>query len=330
VYSFGILTYNQENDIVRALESVKYQVEHFANGKEVELIVSDDASKDGTTRVTQKWTQEYGEIFTRVKLISNEENVGTCKNISGVYREVTGDFFFCFAGDDAISQNNIFEYLDSLEKYDIESSGYCAYINGKVLDDQAYYNRVCSRSYQKSSELKYLSVARVPIDGPTMAFKKEYLTDELIDFISKYKLIEDRPTVYYLSDRIENIQYRFCPKIYMLYQHSENSVSHQNKGQIRSASMTDLINFYAFCMRNADSLGAKWTAACNYMRYSGNKIFKYLNFPYYLLTIKDAFHRKDREKTYQVLQEQFDTCQAHLDYLERKRSEFMENVRLQG
>lgn len=330
MYSFGILAYNQENDIVRALESVRYQVEHFADGSDVELIVSDDASKDATVSVIQTWLERYSNLFKRTKLIAHNENVGTCKNIAGVYQEITGDSFLCFAGDDAVAQNNIFEYLDGMDSCDIESAEYCAFVNGHVLDDPAYYNRLCSRVYQKSDELKYLSVARVPIDGPTMAFKKDYITRELIDFICQYRLIEDRPTVYFLADKVKDIKYRFCPNVYMLYQHSEKSVSHQNKGTVRSASLTDLTAFYKYCSEHADTLKVKWTAKCNYKRYSGKKIYKYLNIPYYFLALKDSFHKKERQETYKLLKEQFPDCQEHLAYLESQKQKFMETVRQQG
>lgn len=330
MYSFGILTYNQENDIVRALESVRYQVEHFACGAEIELIVSDDASKDSTIHVTREWVEKYGQYFKRVKLITHNANVGTCRNISGVYEEITGDKFFCFAGDDAIAQNNIFEYLDGLDNCDIESAEYCAFIDGKVLDEPTYYNRLCSRVYQKGEELKYLSVARVPIDGPTMAFKKEYLTDEMIEFICRYRLIEDRPTVYFLADSVKNIKYQFCSKVYMLYQHSEGSVSHQVKGTVRSTSLTDLSSFYKFCADNADSAMVRWTAMCNYKRYSGKKVFKYFNLPYYILAIKDVIHGKERSATYRMLKNQFSECEKHLLYLESQKDAFMKAMRHQG
>lgn len=45
----------------------------------VELIVTDDASKDRTTEIVTTWFSEHGNKFRRVELLLSDSNMGTVK-----------------------------------------------------------------------------------------------------------------------------------------------------------------------------------------------------------------------------------------------------------
>ena len=45
-FTFGLLLYNQEEFVIEALESIKYQIINYGNDINVSLIVNDDCSLD--------------------------------------------------------------------------------------------------------------------------------------------------------------------------------------------------------------------------------------------------------------------------------------------
>ena len=322
MYSFGILAYNQDSDIIRALESVKYQVEQYSGKNKTEIIIADDASSDNTVEYVRKWLRSNQYLFSRSILLHSDKNQGTCKNIVSLYKEIQGDKFLCFAADDAIAHNNIYEYLDRLDRTDVQSSSYAVFTGNKIQKHVHNYKSLLQRSYQKAQHMRFLSVARVPIDGPTMSFNKRFINNGLLDFISNYSLIEDRPTTYYLFRQDNTCSYGYYAKVMMLYQVSDGSVSHQKVGKTHNSIMTDLTNFYNYCATNDDSIATRYTAKCNALRFSGKTIYKYLNFPYLLLRLFDAVHFFAAKRIFKKIQEEFPKCQDHLDYLNNKANLF--------
>lgn len=62
--SVVVITYNSEKYILETLESIKTQ-----SYKNLELIISDDCSKDDTVMICRDWLDKEGERFIRTKLI---------------------------------------------------------------------------------------------------------------------------------------------------------------------------------------------------------------------------------------------------------------------
>lgn len=103
--SVGIITYNSSIYISEALESVYNQT--YQN---IELIVSDDGSKDDTVQIVEKWLHNKSSRFVETKLLTVEHNTGTTKNCNRLLRACKGEFMKTFAGDDVL-------FPDAIEKY---------------------------------------------------------------------------------------------------------------------------------------------------------------------------------------------------------------------
>ena len=103
--SVGILTYNSAKYIVDALESVKNQT--YEN---IELIVSDDSSKDDTVEICRKWIEENKSRFVNATLLTVEKNTGTSANGNRRLAACKGEWLKGLAGDDAL-------FLDCIEKF---------------------------------------------------------------------------------------------------------------------------------------------------------------------------------------------------------------------
>lgn len=92
--SVWMITYNQEQYIAQALESVLAQKTNFS----IEVIIGEDCSKDGTRAIVQKYAEDYPEI---IKPIFHDRNVGALKNaFESCYPNLEGKYIACLEGDD--------------------------------------------------------------------------------------------------------------------------------------------------------------------------------------------------------------------------------------
>ena len=88
-----VTTYNHEEYIGRALESAIMQHGEFVH----EIIVSDDASTDGTRAAIREVMDRYPGYVTD---ISGDENLGVSGNLRKCFAAATGDYVAVLEGDD--------------------------------------------------------------------------------------------------------------------------------------------------------------------------------------------------------------------------------------
>ena len=114
--SIGLPVYNGEKYIKYAIDSVLKQ--NFSN---FELIISDNASNDGTAKICS----EYAKNDCRIKYIRQEKNIGAIPNFKFVLDKASGRYFKWLAHDDYIeSVNYLSVMLDQLDSgYDYCFSG---------------------------------------------------------------------------------------------------------------------------------------------------------------------------------------------------------------
>lgn len=91
--SVCVITYNQEKYIEQCLQSLVSQLTEF----DYEIIVSDDASTDGTPNIIEKYAEKYPNL---IKPILNKSNQGPVKNLLMSYRQARGKYISHFDGDD--------------------------------------------------------------------------------------------------------------------------------------------------------------------------------------------------------------------------------------
>ena len=104
--SVAMATYNGENYIKPQMDSILSQL-----GKEDELIISDDHSKDGTISIIE----EYMKIDPRVKLFMNEEK-GVTSNFENAIKRTQNDIIFLSDQDDVWKPEKVQTVLSYYEK----------------------------------------------------------------------------------------------------------------------------------------------------------------------------------------------------------------------
>lgn len=90
-----VISYNQEKYIAECLQGILAQKGDFR----IELVIGDDASRDSTAEIIQRYVRNFGEQMS-VKVVSSDENVGMTRNFQRCLYACTGDFIAVCEGDD--------------------------------------------------------------------------------------------------------------------------------------------------------------------------------------------------------------------------------------
>ena len=95
--SIVVVTYNSAKYVLETLESAKSQTYPY-----IELIITDDGSKDDTVAVCRAWLQAHKERFVRTQLVTVEKNTGIPANCNRGVEASTGEWIKLIAGDDTL------------------------------------------------------------------------------------------------------------------------------------------------------------------------------------------------------------------------------------
>lgn len=105
-----VITFNSRQYVLKTLESIKAQ--SYVN---IELIISDDGSNDGTVEVCRKWIEENKERFAETKLITSNVNTGMAPNCNRGLQAAKAAWIKIIAGDDELLPNCIDDNLTVVE-----------------------------------------------------------------------------------------------------------------------------------------------------------------------------------------------------------------------
>jgi len=105
--SIVVVSYNSSNTVLETLESIKNQTY-----KNIELIISDDCSKDNTVSICREWLEKNRDRFVGVKLLTAEKNQGVCANVNKANNATKGEWIKGIAADDILFPNCISDNIE--------------------------------------------------------------------------------------------------------------------------------------------------------------------------------------------------------------------------
>ena len=111
--SVPVVTYNSSKTIIETLESILHQ---SYNSKNIELIISDDASRDDTVKVIEKWLLVNSVHFFKVVFIKNITNRGVSRNCNNAWKASNCEWIKIIAGDDTLNPDCIKENITYIRK----------------------------------------------------------------------------------------------------------------------------------------------------------------------------------------------------------------------
>jgi glycosyltransferase involved in cell wall biosynthesis len=102
-----VLCYKQARFVRECLEAVKLQ-----NYPNLELIVNDDASDDGSAEVIEPWLAGCGIPH---KLLQNEVNLGLCRSLNNAISQARGKYIAGIAADDIWLAGKLLRQVEIME-----------------------------------------------------------------------------------------------------------------------------------------------------------------------------------------------------------------------
>ena len=112
-----VTLYNYETYIKNALDSV-FQQSH----PNIELIVVDDASRDGSLAVARRWLEQNGARFGRAILLSHFKNGGVGRARNAAFTNATNEYVFVLDADNEIYPEAITRILSACISADAEAA----------------------------------------------------------------------------------------------------------------------------------------------------------------------------------------------------------------
>jgi alpha-1,3-rhamnosyltransferase len=112
IVSVVVVTYNSSKTVLDTLESIAAQT--YQN---IELIISDDCSKDNTVAICKSWLDSHISRFARTKLLLAEVNRGVCVNANKGRFAASGEWVHGIAGDDILLPNCIEDNVKYVQEH---------------------------------------------------------------------------------------------------------------------------------------------------------------------------------------------------------------------
>lgn len=166
------LCYNHSKYLREAVESVVNQTY-----KNIQIIIVDDASTDGSVTEIERLAKEYPSI----ELLLLKQNVGNCKAFNSALKLIKGDFIIDFATDDVMSVDRIEKQVNFFATLD-KSTG-VVFTDATYIDAEGKFLRNHYEYLIKKKLLKQVPhgdiyrdvLATYFIASPTMMMSREVL-----------------------------------------------------------------------------------------------------------------------------------------------------------
>lgn len=232
--SVRILTYNASKYIIETLNSVYNQT--YNN---IELVISDDCSKDNTVDLCKEWLEQHGSRFAKVIFLTTPVNTGVCANSKRSLEATTGKWIKGLGGDDCFYPNAIEEYVRFVQDQNCEICGArMMYMDdeGKDLNVKlggSYDNYVNNLKLSYKKQLRLVK-QKIIVPGPVLFYsRKVYEVTGGPD--AKYGTADERSFLY----KVLKNGFRIYPldEVLIKYRVHSNSLTRGNNGKMAKAAI---------------------------------------------------------------------------------------------
>lgn len=284
-FSFISLTYNHQKYIIEHLESIKYLVLTHAGELDVDLIINDDASSDLTTFLVDEWISNNIELFRHVKKNYNKVNIGTVASLCNIIKLNEAERWKIGAADDVYSYENIFEHTIHDDQTAFVSGLplyiYDGEIQSKTISDLLV---ISTQEVYKKKSLFYRFKHTSFNNAPSMTYAMKCLNDRrVIEYVSKFKIIEDWPLQLSISKEYKNYKFELVYKIFTYYRKTSGSAYYVFNEKFN----TDINKIYEDLISTETNLIEKFRLKNRRFCYHSNNFFtkRMLNIDYYIFLI---------------------------------------------
>ena len=170
ILTISVAAYNLENMIEQNIKS-------FINSKvrdDIEVIITDDGSKDRTVEIVEKYEKEYPNTIKLIK----QKNAGPGSTVNSGILHATGKYFKMVDGDDWVETENLEQFINYLKNTDADM----VLTNYEVYDNQKNEITETIKINLPSNEvLNFNDVcSELDLQMHSVAFKTKILQDNKI------------------------------------------------------------------------------------------------------------------------------------------------------
>lgn len=190
--SMIIQAYNSSNTVVRTLESIKAQTYPC-----IELIITDDKSKDNTLEIVSEWMKKNQNILYDMKLVTSGVNTGIAGSNNRALGKAAGEYIGFLAADDCMMPDAVQRYVDFCEK----NKGVIPIAKVKLFSEEkcdfTAVQKYCDRCYEyaelgRMQQYRNLLVQNWVV-SPAASFYPAEVMHKLKGFDEAYRWMEDYP-----------------------------------------------------------------------------------------------------------------------------------------
>lgn len=248
--SVVIVSYNAADTITATLDSIYNQT--YPN---IELVISDDASKDDTVKVAEAWIATHRDRFTDCILLAHPKNQGVAENLNAGIRAATGDYIKDFAADDRLQPTYLEVHIAYLQEMGVDcvcSNMRAFHLEGGKAVYTDFDPPAGADFFDADAETQYrMLLCGNRIFSPTfLATRALYHRHGLYD--PRFPLMEDYP--FYLKLAKEGTKLNYLDVCLVDYCYSETSISNATSTRVLSPNFHKMMRAFFYQER----LGGLW------------------------------------------------------------------------
>lgn len=183
-----ILCYNNVDKLDQAIERLTHQ--DYPN---IELLVSDDASKNTTKEQITSIVEKYTSCFKKVIINQNEKNLGTVKHVNKALELASGDIICAIPVDDHYADyhtiSRIVEYFDEHPEALLVTTKRLDETDGKIRPSKKVFQILETK---QETYPKMMMRITPQISGAGTFYRKE-LFEQYGYYPESFRLVEDAP-----------------------------------------------------------------------------------------------------------------------------------------
>ena len=222
----GVLTYNSSRTVLETLDSIKAQ-----SYRNIELVVSDDASTDNTVELCRKWISANKDRFVRCELLTVPKNTGIPANANRRLEAARGVWIKGVAADDLLAPDCVENFINYVNEHPEAEVIFAKYQRFKKEFSKENFERVydleakwfCSKF--KTPEAQYKNLLNRMYGHPLTVFAKCSVLKN-VKYDENIPFSEDVPMWLRLSK--SGVLFHFMDKIVAYYRLSTYSSSGNN------------------------------------------------------------------------------------------------------
>lgn len=270
----AVIAYRASAFIEETLDSVKAQTY-----KNIELVISDDASPDDTVVKCEKWITRNRDRFTSVKLLIVDNNTGVAGNCKRALEVSTGVYYKAIGSDDILFSDCVENFVDFFQKNPTVKFSFAKEVRftGEFCEHNFEYSSfphraLCFRDkVTASQQFKTLTKNFIGC-APTMFVKTDLLKE--IGFDDQYST-EDGPLFINMTRAGIKLDYMDKPVVYRRIH--EQSITHEKDNNAILRSMSTPKNKKKWMELQYEYATPFWRMSHRYSNWLCKKIVEYGN-----------------------------------------------------